>query len=270
MPRFGKSQKNPADVVKSLRDALDVLDKSQDKKKLDKANDELVKSISSIKLFLYGSAEQEPQQDVIAQLSQEIYSSSLLHNLLVNLHLIDFERKKDVTQIFNNLLRRQISSRLPTVEHIAAKPDILFLLLNGYENQDIALHCGLMLRECLRHESLCKLILTSPKFFDFFNYVEMSTFDISSDAFSTFKDTLTKHKSVVSEFLEEQYDKFFDYYQRLLNSENYVTRRQALKLLGELLLDRHNFVPMTKYISNEKNLKLMMNMLRGKEQKYSV
>lgn len=36
MPRFGKSQKNPADVVKSLRDALDVLDKSQDKKKLDK------------------------------------------------------------------------------------------------------------------------------------------------------------------------------------------------------------------------------------------
>ena len=37
-----------------------------------------------------------------------------------------------------------------------------------------------------------------------------------------------------------------------------------LQLLGELLLDRHNFTVMTRYISNEKNLKLMMNMLREK------
>ena len=37
-----------------------------------------------------------------------------------------------------------------------------------------------------------------------------------------------------------------------------------LQLLGELLLDRHNFTVMTKYISNTDNLKLMMNMLRDK------
>lgn len=54
----------------------------------------------------------------------------------------------------------------------------------------------------------------------------------------------------------------FGHYQRLLNSENYVTRRQSLKLLGELLLDRHNFTVMTRYISNPDNLKLMMNMLK--------
>ena len=34
------------------------------------------------------------------------------------------------------------------------------------------------------------------------------------------------------------------------------------QLLGELLLDRHNFTTMTKYISNPENLKLMMNLLR--------
>ena len=44
-----------------------------------------------------------------------------------------------------------------------------------------------------------------------------------------------------ADFLEANYDKVFDHYQGLLNSENYVTRRQSLKLLGELLLDRHNF-----------------------------
>jgi hypothetical protein len=48
------------------------------------------------------------------------------------------------------------------------------------------------------------------------------------------------------------------------SSENYVVRRQSLKLLGELLLDRHNFNVMTRYISNPDNLKLMMNMLKEK------
>ena len=36
------------------------------------------------------------------------------------------------------------------------------------------------------------------------------------------------------------------------------------QLLGELLLDRHNFTTMTRYINNPDNLKLMMNMLREK------
>ncbi len=35
-----------------------------------------------------------------------------------------------------------------------------------------------------------------------------------------------------------------------------------IQLLGELLLDRHNFTVMSKYISRPENLKLMMNMLR--------
>lgn len=44
-----------------------------------------------------------------------------------------------------------------------------------------------MLRECIRHEPLAKIILFSEQFRDFFKYVEMSTFDIASDAFATFK-----------------------------------------------------------------------------------
>ena len=56
----------------------------------------------------------------------------------------------------------------------------------------------------------------------------------------------------------------FQQYDRLLNSDNYVTRRQSLKLLGEPILDRHNFSVMTKNNSNPDNLKLMMNMLKEK------
>ncbi|KAH6938918.1 hypothetical protein HPB50_014843 [Hyalomma asiaticum] len=56
-----------------------------------------------------------------------------------------------------------------------------------YEKQDIALNCGTMLRECARYEALAKIILYSDEFYNFFKYVEVSTFDIASDAFSTFK-----------------------------------------------------------------------------------
>lgn len=53
-------------------------------------------------------------------------------------------------------------------------------------------------------------------------------------------------------------------YTTLLLSPNYVTKRQSLKLLGEILLDRTNFNVMTRYISSEENLKMMMNLLRDK------
>lgn len=89
---------------------------------------------------------------------------------------------------------------------------------------------------------------------------------------------------MVAEYLDENYDRvsftpslasgltltglsthqFFSAYSQLVQSTNYVTKRQSLKLLGEILLDRTNFKVMTRYISNEENLKVMMNLLKDK------
>nr|SVE75795.1 EOG090X07E2 [Daphnia hispanica] len=248
MPLFGKSQKSPAEVVKALKEAMTSLEKGD--KKLEKAQEDVSKNLLLIKNMLYGTSDSEPQTDiVVAQLSQELYNSGLLVLLTQHLSRVDFEGKKDVAQIFNNILRRQIGTRSPTVEYICTRPEILFTLVQGYEHQDIALNCGTMLRECARYEALAKILLYSEDFYNFFKFVE---------------ELLTKHKILCAEFLEANYDKVFANYQGLLNSENYVTRRQSLKLLGELLLDRHNFTVMTRYISNPDNLKLMMNMLKEK------
>ncbi|XP_013786491.1 protein Mo25-like isoform X2 [Limulus polyphemus] len=263
MPLFGKSQKSPVELVKVLREAVLALERGD--KKAEKAQEDVSKNLMLMKNMLYGTSDQEPQTDIVlTQLAHELYNSNLLLSLIQNLSKIDFEGKKDVAQIFNNILRRQIGTRSPTVEYICTKPEILFTLIKGYEKQEIALNCGTMLRECARYEALAKIVLYSDEFYNFFKYVEVSTFDIASDAFSTFKELLTRHKGLCAEFLENNYDKVFSHYQNLLNSENYVTRRQSLKLLGELLLDRHNFTIMTRYISNPENLKLMMNMLKEK------
>lgn len=52
-------------------------------------------------------------------------------------------------------------------------------------------------------------MLNSHKFYQFFDFVEMSTFDIASDAFATFKDMLTKHKQMVADYLEVNYDEVY-------------------------------------------------------------
>lgn len=264
---FGKGANKgakPADLVKALKDSMTIVVKEKEKSKIDKAAEEVSKCLAVFKGELLGEGEPEPNQEVITQLANEVYQHDLIPLLVLNLTKIEFEAKKDLAIVLGILLRRQVGQRFVTVEYIARNPQLLESLVVGYDNADIALNCGAILRECVRHEPLARLILYSENFFKFFGYVELPNFDIASDSFATLKELLTAHKPLVAEFLEKHYDQVFEHYAKLLHSENYVTKRQSLKLLGELLLDRANFVVMTRYISHAANLKLMMNLLRDK------
>ncbi|EKM53238.1 uncharacterized protein PHACADRAFT_99790 [Phanerochaete carnosa HHB-10118-sp] len=260
---FKTKPRTPPDLVRGLRDTLPRLESTvPGSEQRRKANDDVAKSLQQMKSMLNGDG--EPTPELIAQLSQEAYATDLLHHILLNIHRLDFESRKDVVQIFNSLLRRQIGSRFPTVEYLNGKPDILFAAFKGYENEDIALNTGMILKEMLRHESLAKMLLHSEQLYMFPHYIETTTFGISCDAYNNLKETLTRHKPMVADYLDKNYDRFFASYTQLIMSSNYVTKRQSLKLLGEILLDRANFSVMTRYIANEANLKMMMNLLRDK------
>lgn len=99
----------------------------------------------------------------MAQLAQETYNTDLLYLLVQNIARLEFESRKDVVQIFNNLLRRQIGSRWPTVEYLSAKHEVIFAGLAGYENEEVALNTGMILKEMLRHEQLAKILLHSDQ-----------------------------------------------------------------------------------------------------------
>ena len=90
----------------------------------------LIILIITTKITLIGGSSGNSQSDIIvAQLSQEVYNTGLLLLLLRNLHRVDFEGKKDAVQVFNNLLRRQIGTRTPTVEYICTKVNEKWTLL---------------------------------------------------------------------------------------------------------------------------------------------
>lgn len=84
-----------------------------------------------------------------------------------------------------------------------------------------------------------------------------------------------RHRTVAAEYLEHHYARvrmqpiwltpqFFAMYNRLLDSTNYVTKRQSLKLLGEMLVDRVHYHTMLRFVADESNLKRIMNLLRDR------
>ena len=210
----------------------------------------LAKRLSQMKLILYGDGEKEVDKEKCVDLAEHVIKEGLMPLLLDHYTHLPFEARKDAASIFNNIARHNHGGFADPyiVDHFA----IIEKLINGYGHPDVALNCGQMLREAARHEKVARRILFSPYVWPFFDtYVHLPNFDVASDSFATLRDLLTKHKNVAGEFLEKEYDQVFTKYKALLSSDNYVTRRMSLKMLGEVLLDRSNFNVMMKYISSK-------------------
>lgn len=222
--------------------------------------------LEHLRQVLYGTGEHEPKKQDVQDLSTYVHQCDLIPLLVRNLPLLEFESRKHATQIINNLIKLQMTSgKYATAEYIAEHKDVLYALLHGYEKPEIALLTGSMLRECIKHEPLARELFSTDEFYRLFSYVDLQNFEVAADAFVTFRDLMSRHKSLCAEFLDANFDKFFNVeYTRLLNSQNYVTKRQSIRLLGEILLDRSNFNVMTRYINMEDNLKIMMNLLLEK------
>lgn len=263
---FKSKPRTPPEIVRQTRDLLLYTNRASSdlrESKREEKMSELCKNIREIKSILYGNSESEPVSEACAQLTQEFFREDTLRLLILCLPKLTLEARKDATQVVANLQRQQVNSRLIASDYLEANLDLMDILIAGYENTDMALHYSAMLRECIRHQIVARYVLESQHMKKFFDYIQLPHFDIAADAATTFKELLTRHKSTVAEFLSKNYDWFFaEYNSKLLESSNYITRRQAVKLLGDMLLDRSNSVIMTRYVSSRDNLRILMNLLR--------
>ena len=222
-------------------------------------------ALALMKQVLYGSPDRPADKRAGEELASAMLDSELLSLLLARLPSLEFECRKDVAQVLSNLLRKQLHADLNAVSWLERSPEVLLGLVRSYERPEVALNNGLMLREAIRHERLASILLNEEETFStLFRCVESPHFDVASDAFATCRELLTRHKALVAEFLSSRYDAFFAQYLTLVLSTNYVTRRQSLKLLSELLLDRSNFGTMTRFIASVEHLKAVMNLLRDR------
>jgi calcium binding protein 39 len=117
---------------------------------------ELSRNIRDMKSILYGNSEAEPVAEACAQLTQEFFKEDTLRLLITCLPKLNLETRKDATQVVANLQRQQVNSRLIASDYLEANIDLMDVLIEGFENTDMALHYGAMFRECIRHQIVAK------------------------------------------------------------------------------------------------------------------
>ncbi|KAL2852751.1 conidiophore development protein hymA [Aspergillus pseudodeflectus] len=283
----GRSRQ-PSDVVRSIKDLLVRLRESPTTAKVE---DELAKQLSQMKLMVQGTQEIEVSPDQVHALVQAMLQEDLLYELAGALHNLPFEARKDTQTIFSHILRfkppQANSPDPPVVSYIVHnRPEIIIELCRGYEHSQSAMPCGTILREALKFDVIAAIILydqskegepairltevqpATPQrgtgiFWRFFHWIDRGSFELSADAFTTFREILTRHKSLVTGYLSTNFDYFFAQFNTfLVQSDSYVTKRQSIKLLGEILLDRANYSVMMRYVESGDNLKLCMKLLR--------
>ena len=256
------------------------------------AEEDLARTLALTKTTLQGSPDVDAQPDQVYQLVSAILSEGLLPLLVSNIHRLPFEARKDTQAIISSVFRFRnpgSTSNEPDAlkEVLRSQPGIVVNLCNGYDKKESAGACGGILKEALKWDAVAAIILydepqpdgktidiyndvdvSKPSsgngiFWKFFDWIDKSTFEVSADAFDCFRVILTKHKQLVSTYISTNFDLFFDRYNNVLvKSESYVTKRQSIKLLGEVLLDRAFYEVMTRYVDSGDNLKLIMWQLR--------
>lgn len=265
---FNKSAKGKptSELAKSVVSLIQTLLISKDAKTREKAAEEVVRDLGDIRLVLYGDTESHPNRDAVAMLTTEIFRGDFMSAIIKHLSALPFDARKSAVQIVASLQRQQVNGRLVGGEYLMAHTDIIDTLLDGYEVEgqtEMALLYGAMLRDCMRHQSVSKYILESPRFLNFFRFLLLPNFDVSSDAAASFKELLMRHKSTAAEFLLHNHEVFFlRFNEDLLKSSVYVTRRMATKMLAEMAQDRAYTQVMAKYIASASNLVITMMLLK--------
>ncbi|CAI0383587.1 unnamed protein product [Linum tenue] len=246
---FKPRSRTPVELVQHLRELiLFALRNPSDvpKKKREDKMAELGKTLVEIRTILFGEGQSEPNAEACSQLTQEFFREDTIRILIVCIPKLDLGSRQIAARVITNLQKQKVQGRLVAPQYMESNLDLLDILLPGYADDEIALPYGLIARELICHQVVAKYVLESEHMRNFFEYIQIETFEISSDAQATFKELLTRHKSTVAEFLTNNFD----------------------WLLGDMLLDRSNMVVMVRYVSSLDNMRIMMNLFR--EEKKSI
>jgi len=220
---------------------------------------------------LSGDNERKPCQkrmhsEEVVELLEELITADIPVQLLAQLDILEFEARKDVMNVCCALLRPGMPQQIDrqVVDYLRYHPKVFKVLVTGYANEETALHYGVVLRSCARHAELADAFLTSGLVFELVHHARHSSIDISSDAFYTLREMLLAHREASAAWLEDNFEAFFELYNALLISGEYITERQAQKLLTEILLDKHFRKVMVAYVSSERHLQIHMNLLKDR------
>jgi calcium binding protein 39 len=158
-------------------------------------------------------SEIEISPESVHQLLHLVVQEDLLYLLANNIHKLPFESRKDAQVIFSTAFRyKPPGAQDPQIlQHVIQfRPEIIISLCRGYDRRESAMPCGGILREALKYDAIAALILydeptpdgktrdlasVNPDvpssgqgvFWRFFDWIDKGAFEVSADAFNTFR-----------------------------------------------------------------------------------
>lgn len=125
--------KSGAAVLPKLLAQLQVLDTDKDKERaVEKALEGIAKYLAQFKTFLFGTEDSEVSKESVLALANECVKTDVLLLLLRHLTILDFESRKDASQVFSAVVRiRDAAGQAPGAAYVRAHADMLELLLSG-------------------------------------------------------------------------------------------------------------------------------------------
>lgn len=234
---------------------------------LEKAKREIGISLDAIRIMLLGDTEKESDEATQNRVAEAAASQGLARCLTACLLDLPLESLKAAAQVFSNLVLRKSFA-----QHVVQDGFTLEALCSAFAEKEMSLACGSMLREAAAaHDFVTAILLRSSSFWLFMtDYVQSKNFDVAADAFKVFETLLLSHPQISSTFILENYDFFFECYNRLFDLDYYVTCCESLRLLSEILLHRAHYAVMIKYVASRDNLKIIMLLLRSKKLRVQI
>lgn len=164
--------------------------------------------------FCHPEINTSPEQ--VHALIQATLQEDLLYELSRGIHLLPFEARKDTQTIFSHILRFRPASYPsekdpPVISYLVHhRPEIIVELCRGYAQSQSAMPCGVILREALKFDVITAIVLYDESkdgepavrlselkpslpqsgdgvFWKFFEWVDKGNFEVSADAFTTFR-----------------------------------------------------------------------------------
>mmetsp|Transcript_4526 Transcript_4526/g.10681 ORF Transcript_4526/g.10681 Transcript_4526/m.10681 type:complete len:403 (+) Transcript_4526:146-1354(+) len=208
-----------------------------------------------------GSSVSEAREAILHLLATDVQAK-----LVVCLDALNFEARKDTMRLFGAVLRLGplVGANAEVIEYVQTHPRIAQLLLEGSGRPEVFCHCAQMLRCCTRFPQLVAFLYDQNAMSRLIDLARHQTFDISTEAFCSLRELLLAHKDVSAAHLQAHFEECFELYNSLLQADDYVVQRQALRLLGQVLLDRSFMQVMVAYVGNERFMQIHMNLLRDK------
>lgn len=147
-------------------------------------------------------------------------SADLFYLIVRSVPFLNFTGRKDAQTILSYAFRFRppncVSDDTPALNYaVNERPEILVELCRGYENKESSTSCGSVLREILKNDTVTAIILYDQSgaddaatkaseidldekqtgdgvFWKFFEWIDKSAFEVSADAFMTFRVSLDR------------------------------------------------------------------------------